>query len=374
MAYQINFENGISNWGNLYRMKQVMERAEAGEHLTLGFLGGSITQGSLASKPENCYAFRVYQWWKNQFPGADFTYVNAGIGGTTSQFGAARVETDLLAAKPDFVIVEFSVNDESTEHFCETYEGLIRKIYGSASEPALLLVHNVYYHNGANAQVQHGKTARHYQLPAVSMQSSIYPEVAAGKIPNREITPDDLHPNDQGHELAAEVITYFLETVKEKLSKVWDEPVPMPEPFTRNHYENAFRWQNYNCSPEMKGFQADHTRQNHMTECFRNGWEAKNVGDSIRFQVEGSCIGVQYRKSVKKPAPIAKLVLDGDLSHPWILDGNFQEDWGDCLYLETAAEHIPFGLHTLEITITEAHKEDAVPFYLVSVISSGKEE
>ena len=43
-------------------------------------------------------------------------YCNAGIGGTTSEFGAARVGTDLLEERPDFVIVEFSVNDESTEH------------------------------------------------------------------------------------------------------------------------------------------------------------------------------------------------------------------------------------------------------------------
>lgn len=61
------------------------------------------------------------------FPQADFTYINAGIGGTTSQFGVARAEADLLSKEPDFVIIEFSVNDDSTEHFMETYEGLVRK-------------------------------------------------------------------------------------------------------------------------------------------------------------------------------------------------------------------------------------------------------
>lgn len=97
----------------------------------------------------------MYTWWKETFPQAEFVYCNAGIGGTTSEFGAARVGTDLLAERPDFVIVEFSVNDESTEHFKETYEGLVRKILGAAWNPAVLLVHNVFYHNGANAQVMH---------------------------------------------------------------------------------------------------------------------------------------------------------------------------------------------------------------------------
>ena len=214
MEYQIKYENGIANRGCLYRLKKVMDRAKAGEALNIAFLGGSITQGSLSSKPELCYAYHVYEWWKKTFPQADFTYINAGIGGTTSQFGVARAEADLLSKEPDFVIIEFSVNDDSTEHFMETYEGLVRKVYTSKTKPAVLLVHNVFYNNGANAQLMHGRIARHYNLPAVSMQSTIYPEVVAGRIENREITPDDLHPNDAGHALVASVITYFLDKVK----------------------------------------------------------------------------------------------------------------------------------------------------------------
>lgn len=98
---------------NLARLKNCMLRAEKGEELTIGFLGGSITQGSLASKPENSYAYRVFSWWKKEFPKAGLHYVNAGIGGTTSHFGAARAVTDVLMYQPDVVIVDFSVNDEA---------------------------------------------------------------------------------------------------------------------------------------------------------------------------------------------------------------------------------------------------------------------
>ena len=115
----INLEpgKGIVNRGNQARIKNVMKRAIAGEKITLGFLGGSITQGSLSSTPETCYAYLVYDWWRKTFPNAEFVYLNAGIGGTTSQFGVARVESDLLRYKPDFVIVEFSVNDDNNEFF-----------------------------------------------------------------------------------------------------------------------------------------------------------------------------------------------------------------------------------------------------------------
>ncbi|MBQ2609311.1 MAG: SGNH/GDSL hydrolase family protein, partial [Butyrivibrio sp.] len=60
------------------RIKKLIDRAKAGEELVLGFFGGSITQGSLSSKPELCYAHRVFDWFKKEFPNAKFHYVNAG--------------------------------------------------------------------------------------------------------------------------------------------------------------------------------------------------------------------------------------------------------------------------------------------------------
>lgn len=52
---------------DLTRLKACMRRAEAGEDVTLGFFGGSITQDSLATKHEYCYAYRVFQWWEKTF-------------------------------------------------------------------------------------------------------------------------------------------------------------------------------------------------------------------------------------------------------------------------------------------------------------------
>ena len=112
---------GIVNRGNWCRIKQVMRKALRGEPITIGFLGGSITQGCNSSIPETCYAYRVYKWWKEKFPNSDITYVNAGIGGTTSQFGVARVDDDLLSKNIDFTTVEFSVNDDANDHFKETW-------------------------------------------------------------------------------------------------------------------------------------------------------------------------------------------------------------------------------------------------------------
>ena len=74
------------------RLKNLMKRAANGESLVIGFLGGSITQGSLSSTPKTCYAYLVYEWWKKSFPNAAFSFVNGGIGGTTSHYGGARAQ------------------------------------------------------------------------------------------------------------------------------------------------------------------------------------------------------------------------------------------------------------------------------------------
>lgn len=358
----LDLEKGIVHSGNWCRLRSVMDRAGAGENVTVGFIGGSITQGSLASAPEKCYAYRVYQWWESRFP--NVTYRNAGIGGTTSQFGAARVEEDLLAFQPDVVFIEFSVNDECNDHFMETYEGLVRRVLRSGS--AAVLIHNVCYDTGISAEDVHLPIGRHYDLPCVSMKSTIYRAVAGGGIPNRDITPDDLHPNDLGHALVARVVTNLLDQILED-RKCWEE-VPLPEPLTANAYENSVRYQNHNASPILEGFVPDHRPQSHITELFRRGYTARHVGDKITFFVKGTGIAVQYRKSVKKPAPVARVAVDGVCRA--VLDANFQEDWGDCLYLDTVLSHGENRVHEVQIEIIEAHPEDVVPFYLVGVIGS----
>lgn len=379
-TYGIDCAKGVVNRGNLCRIERAMKKAMRGEAVTVGFLGGSITQGCLSSTPETCYAYLVYRWWCERFPEAEVAYVNAGIGGTTSQFGAARADSDLLSKNIDFTVVEFGVNDEDNAHFLETYEGLIRKLYASQTEPGILIVNSVRYDDGSNAQAQHVRIGEAYGLPCVSMKPTLYAKILDGTYTSRDITADDLHPNDEGHGLMAEVIIHFLETVYDELqggNEAADNHLDVRKitPVTLNAYENSVRYQNYNSGSVLTGndgFVADDRQQNDIREIFRRGWTADKEGAHIGFDIEGSCFGVQYRKSVAQPTCIARAVVDGDTGSAVILDGNFEETWGDSLHLETVAEHLPYGKHHIEIELTEAHEQDKVPFYLVSVIGSGR--
>ena len=364
------------------RLKNLMKRAANGESLVIGFLGGSITQGSLSSTPKTCYAYLVYEWWKKSFPNAAFSFVNGGIGGTTSHYGGARAWKDVLCYRPDIVTVDFSVNDDANEFFEETYEGTIRRLLAAPSAPAVVVLNNVFYDTGKNAQDYHNRIADHYGIPHVSIKDTVYPDVESGKIVRADITPDNLHPNDKGHRLVADEICKLLDSIKAEMEEETivgeniegksiktEASVLLPAPLTENAYEHSRLIQIQDNEAILDGFLVDPIEKKGMLDIFKNGWTAVHTNDKISFEIECSCLAVQYRKSVQQPVPKAKAVIDGDEAHAVILDGNFTEDWGDCLYLEPLLHHAEKKVHRIEITVTDA-KDIVRPFYLVALIVS----
>ena len=364
------------------RLKNLMKRAANGESLVIGFLGGSITQGSLSSTPKTCYAYLVYEWWKKSFPNAAFSFVNGGIGGTTSHYGGARAWKDVLCYRPDIVTVDFSVNDDANEFFEETYEGTLRRLLAAPSAPAVVVLNNVFYDTGKNAQDYHNRIADHYGIPHVSIKDTVYPDVESGKIVRADITPDNLHPNDKGHRLVADEICKLLDSIKAEMeeetiageniegkSTKTEASVSLPAPLTENAYEHSRLIQIQDNEAILDGFLVDPIEKKGMLDIFKNGWTAAHTNDKISFEIECSCLAVQYRKSVQQPVPKAKAVIDGDEAHAVILDGNFTDDWGDCLYLEPLLHHAEKKVHRIEITVTDA-KDIVRPFYLVALIVS----
>ncbi len=374
----------IANHGDITRLSKVYKKLEEGKEVTVCFLGGSITQGSLSSTPETCYAYRTYDWLKNKFAGADIKYVNAGIGGTTSAFGAARAKKDVIAYDPDLVVVEFSVNDECTEYFLESYEGLIRKLLYSNSAPAVVCLFNFFYENGKTTERLHSKVARHYGLPAASMQGAIYQDILSGKIEDISLlSPDGLHPNDEGHELVSNVLTYLLETLYDEYKNsflgesvcagIGNESADAALlPITENTFETAVRLDNRNFEPSLMGFVKDTSKQRDITDCFKNGWLGRKKNDRIVFELKGeyecSGIAIQYDKTMKRPAPVAAAIVDGNRDEMVIIDSAFDETWGDLLDIRQLFLHGEKAEHKLEIELIDDKDGKAVDFNLVSVI------
>ena len=380
-------ENSIINKGNTARLEKCMARAVAGEKLVIGYLGGSITMGSVATVQEKCYAYLSHLWWKETFPQATVEFVNAGIGATTSQFAVARVEEDLLAYKPDVVFIEFTVNDDTSGHFKETYEGLLRKVYGHETKPAVITLQNAFYHDGVSAEAIHTPVAKYYDLPIVSFKKAVVERVMADEIVESDITPDHLHPNDKGHALLAEVVKFYLDKVYEewKQEEAVAEPceencdkansadcnsvATLPVPMTKNRYEASVRLRNKNLEVKAsEGFVPDTSVQEHITHIFKNGWEVTKEGSHLEFDIEAACLGIQYRRTIQHPAPSMKVFVDGEEKN--VLNGEFDETWGDLIALETIFENDYRQLHHIRLELIKTHEDDKLPFYLVAVLAS----
>lgn len=377
----ISFDNkkAIADIGDITRFARAFDKLEKGEDVTICFLGGSITQGSLSSLPENCYAYRVYSYLKDKFKKANIKYVNAGVGGTTSVFGAARADRDVLLYEPDIVLVEFSVNDESNEYFLESYEGLIRKLLAGSGKPAVAALFNFYYENGKTAEDIHSKVTRYYGIPSASMKGAIYEDILSGKIEDtKELSPDGLHPNDLGHELVANVVINLLDRLYEEYrcdrneEKNGQEPDLIKEPMTQNAFESSKRLDNRNFEALLNGFEVDLSSQNGVKDCFKNGWIGRKAGDKIVFELEGEneCTGIaiQYAKTIKRPAPVVAVILDGKNDEKTIIDAAFDETWGDLLDIRQLFLHEKKSLHRLEIEVIDDKNGTCVPFNLVSII------
>lgn len=359
---EIRAYDPLVNAGDPGRLKRVMERASAGESITLVFLGGSITEGYSSTKPEYSYAARIHACWQQRFPKAEIVYVNAGIGATGSILGAARAERDVLSRRPDVVFVDFSVNDDNNEYMQETYEGLIRRLWLSGC--AVVLLHFCFYDSGHSAEEVHAAVGRKYALPCISIRSSLYAQIADGIFKAEDISADMLHPNDEGHRRIAELVCDSLERLDGKALPAATGTL------SSNVYEHARILQNADIDAELKGFVKDTKEAEYPADHFRGGWTAKDAGAEISFHFRCSEIAVQLRRTVKRPAPLAAAVVDGDEEHAIILDANFDQDWGDGLPVIPLMRHgqLLYGM------APEGESPVHYPDYCDIITEAGKKE
>lgn len=363
--------NSIVNIGDINYLGRVFNKAENGGPVSIVYLGGSITQGCNATTEDKRYVNMSAKWWEEKFPKAQITFFNAGIGATTSQFACARVNEHVLDKEPDLVFVEFSVNDEDDLLFMETYESLVRRLLTNDSVKAVVLINNLFYDTGMNAQGVHNAVGLHYKLPIVSVRDHIFPEIYKGEINLSDYTDDMLHPKDIGHKMISDLIINLLETEYTYYKKIGinGQKPELPAKLTACRFENAKRYQNTNCKPVLEGFIADMHSSDYFSDPFKDGWTASAKGDSITFTVTGNILMLQWKRAVKHPAPVAYAVIDGKEDKKIMLDANFEETWGDLCCLTTLTENAGYGCHTVRITVDKEGCQDN-DFMLISLISA----
>lgn len=222
--YRELLKKSLMQTGNPARLQKALEKARRGEDVTIAFIGGSITQGAGAI-PINtgCYAYKTFQSFcamAGKGTEENIHYIKAGVGGTPSELGMLRYETDVLRGGevvPDVVVVEFAVNDLGDETNGECFDSLVRKILGAENKPAVIILFAVFASDW-NLQERLAPVGEAYHLPMVSVKDAVveqfYQKPGGGKLFGKsQFFYDCYHPTNLGHTVMADCISYLLQTV-----------------------------------------------------------------------------------------------------------------------------------------------------------------
>ena len=213
--YAEALKESVVSAGNNLRLKNVIERAQKGEQITIGTVGGSITEGALASSYEECWAMRFASLFGEIYGtegGANVTLVNSGVGGTPSPFGYMRYGRDILArvpesdpdGYPDLVVIEYAVNDWAEPTGCRCYESMVKEILSQPNRPAVILLFSAR-NDGWNVQNELQKIGERYDLLMVSVRDGLYKHLDRD-FPKKSFYKDEYHPNSTGHAMMADAM------------------------------------------------------------------------------------------------------------------------------------------------------------------------
>jgi len=278
-------QRGLVSQGNPARLLAVLDKARRGEPVTIAAIGGSITAGGARTKdPENRYINRMAAWFTKTFPKCKIKFINAGIGGTNSYYGAMRIHDDVLSQTPDLVVVEYAVNNPPGRDYAESYEGVLRQLL---REPQKIAVVELFFmhRKGENSQDWQEMLGRQYQLPMISFRDAWWPEFSSGRAVWEDAYDDIVHPKDMGHILASDLLIALLDAVNRMAQPGVLPPsvnVELPPPMISDVFANCIFSQYGKVNP---------TGQSGWSRPAGGGnWESSAPKSFIEFEFTGRVI------------------------------------------------------------------------------------
>lgn len=309
----------VAHAGNHYRILKLFEKAARGEGITFVAIGGSITQRYNASSAELCYASLIAKWLREKFPQTEVNYINAGIGATGSLIGVHRLHRDVLKYNPDFVTVEFSVNEGNSESVLESYDNLVFNIMNHVTSPAVLCI-GMVNQGGGSAQDTHIQVARHYDIPYISYRDAVWQEIEECRLTWRDLSNDNIHPHNGGHKLVADLITDYLSCV-ESINASKDNNCGTA--LVNNVFQNAKMYYIDDITPKDCGcFSREQVNLNKIPY----GWVANENGAPLTFEFKNCCRVYMLFEKTNRGNGGKAVAQVGD--RKTVLDADFKDGWG----------------------------------------------
>jgi lysophospholipase L1-like esterase len=200
-------------------------KIKAGRTVRVAYLGGSIT----AAKG---WRVKTFAWFQKQYPGAKFEEINAAISGTGSDYGACRLQGDVLAHKPDLIFVEFRVNGGGGFERPST-EGIVRQVWKDNPQTDICFVYTIgtWMVESLKERKQVGfgqimeEVANRYGIPTIDLGVEVAKQVKDGKLTYKANEPepgkklfakDGVHPGNEGHQIYCDVIARSFLKMQDK--------------------------------------------------------------------------------------------------------------------------------------------------------------
>lgn len=334
-AYGKMLEKSLLSPGHYGRLKNVLQKARAGEDTTVAFIGGSITQGAGAIPiHEQCYAWKTFRGFCElcgRGTEENIRYVKAGVGGTSSELGMVRYDRDVCSGgkvNPDLVVVEFAVNDEGDETGGECFECLVRKILDSPGEPAVILLFSVFS-NDENLQERLSKVGKAYGLPMVSLKDCVveqfYCKPETGRVVSKnQYFYDVYHPSNTGHTVMADCLMHLIRKADEaeecgsaalldSIPPVYGTEFTEVRFFDRKSADGVAEIDCGDFSGTDTDLQAvERDRNLFRTPEFPDNWMHVAGGRPFRMEVQCSALLIVEKDSASPRAGRAEIFADGE--------------------------------------------------------------
>ena len=203
-------------------VSKTLEKLKKGKEVSLVFWGDSVTAGGDASSPEKAFPALFVKMLHKLFPKAKIKMVNAGIGGSNTNQRLPNIESEVLAYKPDLVVIEF-VNDMgfSEENLRNNYFKAIDLIRERGGEVIILTPHFTMPSMMGLSSVKNAKETRKAVeiLRKIAREKGVgladaskrWEHLAKEGIPYVTLLYNGInHPDDRGHLLFVEELLKFF--------------------------------------------------------------------------------------------------------------------------------------------------------------------
>lgn len=334
----------------------VMRKAEAGENITVAVLGGSITQGTISQGSRDgevpfklAYAELFRRWWAERFPGVTVRFVNAGIGGTDSYLGLHRLDTDVLSARPDVVLLEYAVNDDGSKPLYKlSYDNLVRRTLEGETRPAVILLF-MGQTNGATAQGIQAQIGAAYGLPMVSSHNAFRQAIQSGVYPAHVLSGDQVHPSALGHALTGEILWRYLNGVYARRAELEAPAAFAAPPFTEDRYLAPRILTCDSLTPDDLGTFSKGTGV--YCSQYTRGWTNKEGAGGLTATMTFRSLGILFQRTTDGKSGRYTVWVDGEPAGT--IDADFPGGWGWAITGQEVFTSDQAREHTVSVTLAD---------------------